>query len=361
MDQQFQSAEKEVKQAWKTVTAWVGGAAALIGSIASLYGAYNWFRTHHADSKEHQAKMALAQSQMRQGEYQASVQTYSDILKSDSLDRPALDGQLAATELWAENFSVTTHDGQSAGDLAGPSIDQILVILDAGLLRSKGPQAADVQAHIGWTHWLNQRIADREFGSAAEQGFRAALATDPSNVYANAMLGNWLVQNNGDFKEAVQHFDAAVATGKARPFVRELQLGALINLDKRGARAAVVRAANDMRKTGEPLTNAYKNRILGFCFDPIVTHRAELGESLSAVPPDDVWQTYLWLDRIHNDENENHGENLVHDFIQANLLEVSGRQPEALARFRTLQKQLSGRGSAMRSETDAAIARLSRK
>ncbi len=169
-----------------------------------------------------------------------------------------------------------------------------------------------------------------------------------------------MLLNNGDFTEAVQHFDAAVATGKARPFVRKLQLGGLINLDKPGARAAVVKAANDMRKAGEPLTDPYKSHILGFCFDPIVTHHTELVESLSAVPPDDAWQTYLWLDQIHNDDG-NHGENLVHDFIQANLLEVSGRQPEALAKFRILQKQLAGNGSSMQRETDAAVTRLSHK
>lgn len=361
MDQEFENAEKDVKQVWKTVTAWVGGAAALVGSIASLYGAYNWFKTHHTDTEEHQVKIALAESQLRQGEYQASVQTYADILKSNSLDRAALDGQLAATELWAENFSVVQHEGQNASDLAAPSIDQILVILDAGLIRSKGSQAADVQAHIGWAHWLNQHVAEREFGSAAEQGFRAALATDPQNVYGNAMLGNWMLQNNGDFKEAVQHLDAAVATGKARPFVRKLQLGGLIDLDKPGARAAVVRAANEMRKAGEPLTDPYKSHILGFCFDPIVTHHAELVEALSAVPPDDAWQTYLWLDQIHLGEDSKHGENLVHDFIQANLLEVSGKQPEALAKFRALQKQLAGNGSSMQRETDAAVTRLSQK
>jgi hypothetical protein len=214
----------------------------------------------------------------------------------------------------------------------------------------------DIQAHIGWAHWLNQHIAEREFGPAAENNLRAALASDPSNVYANAMLGNWMLQNGGSLPEAIQHLDAAIATGKARPFVRKLQLGGLIYLDQKGARAALIKAVTGMRKSGEPLDESQKRRILGFCFDPVVVDYGELEESLTATPPNEIWKTYLWLGNMPEDAQS---QSEVNDFISANLLELAGKRKESLGKYRLLQQQLTNRPGSFKNSVDAAIARVS--
>jgi tetratricopeptide (TPR) repeat protein len=356
MAEENQKAEPGEGKAWPFLMSWVGRTTALIGLFASVGGGVTWVIHHRQQTAERQAKMALAEAQAKQGEYQASVQSYGEILKAEPLNHPALDEQLNTTMAWVEDFHVTLREGQSATEVAAPGLDEIFSILDAGLTRSKGTQAADVQAHIGWAHWLNQHIAEREFGTVAEQNLRAALASDPSNVYANAMLGNWIVQNNGNFSEAMERLNTAVSTGKARPFVRRLQLGGLIYLDKSGARAGLVRAANDMRKSGEPLDEEYRRRILGFCFDPIVTDHGELAESLSAVSPDDAWQTYLWLD---DNSEAGQGRALVHEFVNANLLEVAGKRQESLAKYRALQQELKDQPGTMKNSVNAAIARLS--
>jgi tetratricopeptide (TPR) repeat protein len=363
MAEEVQKTESGGKKAWPLFMGWVGNTTALIGLFASLAGGVAWFVNHQRQKTERQAKMALAQSQAKQGEYQAAVETYGEMLKADPLDRAALDQQLTATMQWAEDFHVSYREGQNAADIAAPELDQIMQILDAGFsrtngARTKGEQAADVEAHIGWAHWLNQHIAQREFGPAAEQDFRAALKADPTNVYANAMLGNWMLQNGGNVNEAIQHLETAVASGKARPFVRRLQLGGLIYLDKSGARAELVKAANQMRESGEPLDEGYKMRILGFCFDPIVTHHNELVESLSAVPADEAWTTYLWLD---DNPDEAAAQLLVHDFIHANLLEIAGKRQESLESYRLLQQKLKDRPGSLKNAVDAAMVRLSQK
>ena len=206
---------------------------------------------------------------------------------------------------------------------------------------------------------FTERRAEKIFSkelSAAEQNFRAALALDPSNVYANAMQGNWMLQNGGGMSEAIQHLDNAVSTGKARPFVRELQLGGLLYLEKKGARAELVKVATDMRNSGESINEAEKKRILGFCFDPVVTDHRELAESLSVVPPDEAWKTYLWLDGTLAYIP---GESEVHDFIYANLLELSGKRPESLEKFRALQLKMKNQSGSMKESVNAAVARLS--
>jgi tetratricopeptide (TPR) repeat protein len=293
---------------------------------------------------------------VQQQDYPSAVASYGEILKTDPSYGPALDAQLNAAELWVENFHVVTPEGQDGAAAAAQSLDQAMPVLEAGLTRSKGTQAADVQAHIGWAHWLNQKIAEREFGPAAEQNLRAALAADPTNVYANAMLGNWLLQNHGSLAEAVHDFDIAVATGKVRPWVRSVQMGGLIYLDEKGSRAAQVRVANEMRKSGEPLSEDDKSRVLGFCFDPTTTEHSELVESLSAVPAEDEWKTYLWLDDQPEDPS---GDRLVQEFIQANLLEVSGDRARALEAFRKLSQELKNSASTMVDPVNAAIVRLS--
>lgn len=357
MEEEVQKTASEVKKAWPVVMSWVGGTSAIIGLIAGIAGGVNWYQNRHKQQAELQNKIALAQTQTNQGEYQAAVQSYAEILKTDSLCDPARDQQLNTAMLWVENFRVAARDDQGSAQLAGPELDQIMSILDAALARTKGSQAADVQAHIGWAHWLNQHIAQREFGPAAEQNLRAAVANDPSNVYANAMLGNWMLQNGQSLTEASQHFDTAVTTGKARPLVRQMQLGALIDLDKAGARAQLVKVANDMRKSNEPLANQDRSRILSFCFNPSLTDHQELVESLSAVPADDAWKTYLWLD---NQSGQDETQNLAHDFIRANLLEIEGKQQEALQAYRLLQKQLKDHPGSIASAVNAAVARLTR-
>lgn len=358
MESQAENTERGAR-AWPAVMNWVGRATALIGLFASLAGGVTWVVHRHMVASERAAKMALARAQAEQGDYQGSVASCEQILKDAPGYRPALDLQLSTTELWVEDFRVTAPEGQSTDAPAAAMLDQIMPVLEAGLTRAKGPQAADIQAHIGWGHWLNEHIAEREFGPAAEQNLRAALQLDPQNVYANAMLGNWILQTHGDVAEAMGHLDMAVATGKARRYVRQLEMGGLTYLDEKGARAAQMKVANEMRKGGEPLSSEYKHRILSFCFDPVIADHDELVEVLSAVRPDDAWQTYLWLD----DDPDRENRQVVQDFVQANLLEVSGDKPGSLAKFKALEQELrNSTGSPngnMKDSVDAAVARLS--
>jgi hypothetical protein len=338
---------------WPFLMSWTGRISALIALGASIGGGATWLVAHHRQRVERHTQMAIAQSEATLGQYPAALDTYADILKSDPLDQPALDGQLDAAMLWVENFHAPDSDP------AGPALDQIMAILAAGLVHAKGPGAAGIQAHLGWAHWLNQHIANREFGPDAEQNLRAALAADPHNVYANAMLGNWTLQNGGSIPDAVQLFNTSVATGKVRPFVRALQLAGLVGRDAPGARNAVMQAANDMRRSGEPLDPATRRRVVTFCCDPTLNNHVELAESLAAIPPDDAWSTYLWLDGPRSDPDAGRLQSIQHAFIQANLSEVAGKNQHALAQYRQLRLQLSTMPGTLLDAVNTAIVRTS--
>lgn len=338
----------------KRIMGWVGTVSALIGLGASILGGVRWYENRRQQQAELASQMAVAERQASDGDFQASIQSYDAILKDHPLNPAALEQQLNATMTWVENFSVTGTDDQSTVATAGHELDEIFLILNAALTRTKGAQAADVQAHLGWAHWLNNKIAGREFGHAAEKDLRAALQIDPSNVYANAMLGNWMLQNGGDRTEAINHFRTAVASGKVRPFVRSYQLGGLSH-DEGPLLPELFRTADEMRKGGEPLDDASRKRILYFCLDPPATEEDTLVAALTSVPEADAWKTYQWL--VPGPEPGR--PQTTSDYIHATLLRVSGHKSEALALYRSLQHNQNTYGP-IADLADKAIADLSK-
>jgi hypothetical protein len=189
---------------------------------------------------------------------------------------------------------------------------------------------------------------------------RAALKTDPNNVYANAMLGNFLLQTNGDFNEAMAHLQTAVATGKERAWVRTMEFGGLDGDEVRGARAALMKMANEMRENGEPLAEGSKHRLLERCCEPPYTHHDELAESLSAVSQDDAWKTYLWLDDKEQTGHDGEAQRFMREFIQDSLLEISGKKAEALEKYRALQVELKPTYFSLKDSVNEAVTRLSK-
>jgi hypothetical protein len=135
-----------------------------------------------------------------------------------------------------------------------------------------------------------------------------------------------------------------------------MQVGGLLNDEVPGARAELVKAVNDMRKNGEVMDDEEKNRVRSFCYSTSASHQTELTESLSAVPKDDAWKTFLWLD----DNREDRMDPLAGDFIYANLLEVSGDRAGALERFRALQRNPKTKMFSFKDQVDDAVKELSK-
>jgi hypothetical protein len=108
------------------------------------------------------------------------------------------------------------------------------------------------------------------------------------------------------------------------------------------------------------MSDRYKQRILSY-YSP-GNSREELIETLSAVPPNDAWATFLWLDNKQPTGDELSEQRMRHEFIRANILEIAGKPGEALAMFRTLQDQLKRgtNGGRISDHVAAAIKRLSR-
>ena len=356
MSEEQPQSEPRIKRAWGMIAAWIAGITTVVAFAGTLTGTFSSISEHLHRHKDSDAQIATAQTQVKESEYQQAVATYTAVLKTDPGYKPALDGRLAATEQWAENFHLVQIDGKiSTVDNAG-LLDQITAVLEEALTRTQGSQKADIQAHLGWAHWLDFHLLAREGTPSAEEDFRAALAIDPNNVYANAMLGNYLLQLHRSPAEASQHFDTALATGKERAYVRRLQIAGLTYLEEPGARSALFRAADAMRKNNEPLPADRKLDARGFCCTPGETTHDELVESFSSVPRDDAWKTYLWLSECcTEDPAVQHVKQL---FIQALLTEIAGDRDGALQQFQDLDKQLAGVGTNLDEYVPEEIKRL---
>ena len=354
----------ETKTRWGAMMGWVGGATALIGLFGSLAGGAGWVAAHHKESAERKAQMAVAQGMVSQGEYEEAVKSYGEILKGDKLNKAALDGQLDATMLWVEDFHSAGKDDESVANGAKAGLDEILGLLNAGLVRAqaekgRGERRADVQAHLGWAHWMNQKIAEREFGQAAQQDWNKALAMDPKNVYAHAMLGNSMLQTGGGIAAAAAHFDTALATGRVRAYVFDMEMSGLVYNEMPGARAQIVKTANAMRKAGEPLEADTKQRLISTCCLPYMINHDELVEALSAVPVQEAWQSYLWLTDAKEGVEEEDTAKRDRVFVRGTLLEIAGRRAEALVLFQALARYLAKQPGTYQEAVGAEVKRLS--
>ena len=307
----------------------------VVAAVVALFGLWSLWPpgTPTADPR-----LATARTQTELGEHQSAFRTYGEVLKTGPANPAVMDLQAAAAMAWLREFSVTVGEGQKAEDIAGPPLAEIIGVLEAALARTggRGPRAGDILAHLGWAHWLNQHLAFKEFGPAAERALRQSLTVDPMNVFAHAMFGNWLLQTHGDAAEALRHFDAAEKTNQQRPLLRQMQLGGMISNYDPGMPAAVMRVVNQMRINGETISGRYRSRVMAYFR---VGNRNELQEMLSAVPPSDAWATYLWLDDPSPGDNMK-SEGLRREFIHARVLELDGKTAEALALLTELDRKM---------------------
>ena len=328
--------------------------AAIALFLAASAGVGPW-RASRERTARVDALLKTAATQSRQTEYESAFDSYQQVLGLEHSNGAALDGQADAAMLWLENFHVLAGEGQKAEDLAAPVLARLKTVLEAGLARTSGrdARAADILAHLGWAHWLNEKIAFKEF-NGAERVFSQSLAIDSSNVFANAMMGNWLLQTHGDSAAAMRHFQTALTTGKQRPLVRSMQTGGLLYNNDPGMHAEFARVLNEMRKNNESVEPGIKSRAR-YLYDVSLGEVDEFREVLAAVPPDDNWETYRWL-------SAGAPADLRQAFVHASLAEFSNNRASAVSEFKTLLPRLKAEGSSYRmiNYAVAAIARLSR-
>ncbi len=309
-------------------------------------------QTEEAHAKEHQAQELVTVGKQQQ-ERQQYAEAWKSFTQAATLAPSAPDVRTAQEDLamdWLRN--IVLNQDQQFSDI----INQIEPTLDRGILTATEPsRKADLQAHLGWAMFLRTR--DGEHVASPESAYQKAVSFDPHNPYAHAMLGHWLLWNNGDAITAKQHFDAALASGRAEEYVRTLQLAALANSHNDILNLELVRVANDMRKR-HPETKPdarYLSDIWGVYYFAL-THGSEMKQLVQIIPPDEHLTTLHWLfdeDFVHEE-----GKRQTLLYYVGLLQEASGRPTEARQTLKTLSQALAGQAGTLAELTQTALKRL---
>ena len=356
------SQNTEPKLSTKKLLVWVASASAVIGLIAGVYNLYGPARDQFADSAETKAAIRQAQAQYDEADYPGALKAYSEILQKHPRNKTAGEGRLQAAMGRVRNYSVTApEDDKGVALRADAELSEIIRLLEPAAAGATGTRGSDVTAHLGWAHFLKFRIAQNDSFENTEPYLRKAHELDGLDVYANAMLGNWLLQTHrGRVHEGSAYLRTAVehSAKEKKSWARRFQLGALIHNDNPGAHRELAMVANEMRKSGERLNSAMKRDIL-LIYAPAVTRLAELDEVLSVGPPEEMWATYSWL-ADDGESADAEWKKVKSQFNLARMQELAGRPQEARLQYEQIERYPRIAQTALATPTKEALSRLNK-
>ncbi|MBS0446729.1 MAG: toll/interleukin-1 receptor domain-containing protein [Proteobacteria bacterium] len=222
-------------------------------------------------------------------------------------------------------------------------------VLVAGLAGARGQRAADLRAHVGWGEYLRSREGSGHADPVAY--WQRAVVDDPGNVYAEAMWGHQLVP--GHLAEARAHFDRAIASGRERAWVRDMQFGASLGTGDEAAAYAIT-VADAMRRDGEPVAPGQRDRLWSYAYARLVDPDARAA-LLAALPAAQALATYEWL---YAGGEVEPAKTPTGVFVHAALQAHAGQTDAARAAFEGLMRRRSELGWHILDETKRELAAL---
>ena len=351
----------ETSSPLKSIMKWVG----IVAAVLSLIAGVRQFLTLNAESAERERRigelLATGAAQQQAMDYpQAWTTLETALAQADQGNLLAkLTGRLGARRQqvrtaqenlalrWLQNISVP--QGQTFASV----VDKVLPALHRGALEASGARVGDMYAHVGWGYFLKRRDGQSALDPAP--WYAKALESDPANPYAHAFSGHWKMWSNAPVDAAMGEFTKAVAANRERPFVRGVQVSALLNRSGVDARVELVRVANDMRKNGEPIDGRLLRELR------TVYHAAlsdtPLGERLiGALPPA---EQLALVDMVKAGSSPAAGSDDSLDVARALLEEAAGQPASAVKAWRAVRANQVEATSPLARRADAAIRRLS--
>lgn len=300
--------------------------------------ARNALETVNAGDLRAQGLVAAAEAQRRRNQYDEALATLGRALELSPSSAKIREAQQDVAMEWIRNVRVE-NEKTSFGDAIKPA----LAVIDAALPSAMGARRADLLAHQGWATFLLWRDGDSQLDPAPT--YQEALAIDPGNPYANAMLAHWkLFQDHDDVATAVRLFDTATRAGRALDAVRTLQWAAYSNASNPAADVQRVRLADTMRRAGERLDMRQAQALWGpYYFATPPSHEKERATLLDALAPDDHINTLHWAFDEYAAKEEFRLQTIR--FYTAVLNAKAGRTSEAVSDLQALDKQLRQDGA----------------
>jgi len=334
---------------FSTLLKWVGYATAILSLIAGVRELNKVFADRIEARRKLTSLLASEQLQLRAHDYASAWRSLDQASQVDADSADVHTAQETVAMEWLEN--ATAKEGERLSDIAV----KLEPVLTRGVAASPQPaRQADLLAHIGWSYFLRSREGASGFDPAAT--YADAINRDPSNPYAQAMWGHWILWNIRDPAEAAPHFSAALAAHRDREFVRHLQLAALLNGRNAACNRELVGVLNAIRLEQGNVDAETKRTVFDIYDTEILPADGETTSFVNAVPALDHLATFQWLfDAQNMDES---GAILRLCYLSV-LQEAAGQRTEALAGYRELRGKLNGRTGPLLKAADAGIKRLS--
>jgi tetratricopeptide (TPR) repeat protein len=332
-----------------------------------LLGAGGWLGV--SAYLERSALAAQASALLRQGKLLADGANYAAAWEAleragaiAQNSREVADAQEQLAMQWLRNASSLQLPGglKAIADKVGP-------VLSRGATGANTQRSADLLAHMGWADFL--RLRGGMSGLDPAQYYRRALAIDPDNVFAHALLGfDILVRGSRSLAEAKQHFDSALKSGRELEYARRIQIAGLLFYSNPEQEIECVRVANDIRSRREALpTDVFESRNLSTLWE-IYYRRLARGEQkaqfLAALPPADHLATFAWLYASVPEAGD--FRTLGWHYMLGQLQENAGEPAAALTSYRRVLSTKAEKGYnafsvvQLADAANAAIKRLSR-
>lgn len=238
----------------------------------------------------------------------------------------------------------------------GEQVAKAQPVLLQGLARTPaGPRAADLRAHLGWGEYLRGR--DGTPGVDPAKHWKRALAEDAENVYAHAMWGRQLLDRSSGLDEAREHFTRAVASGRSRTYVRNLQLGGTLG-GRDELQAYALTVADEMRRGREALSDTHRARLWSHLFSVRLLDDDFRARLFAALPPADLLLTFQWLFPPASVPDERRP---AWRYALATIQAEAGERAAARSGLAALVRELRAGGSTGRllEASERALARLS--
>ena len=309
----------------------VGTASALISlflGIVQVKNVVTKWRSGQAATRE---LLAAADFKLSTRDYAQAWALATQAVDSFPSSDSARAKQLSVAMAWLRDIRLGAPGDPSFSAVA----DKLTPVLLRAASRARGRTRADALAHLGWLTFLKWRDGSR--GLAVAEPYRQALAIDPVNLYANAMLAHWLLYpggGGGTLESARPHFARALGsatTADERQFVRYWQATALINRNEEFA-PELIRLSAAMAAQGDTLSAGDRSRILWLAYTlPGWTGLDHLTDSVSVT---EQQAAFPWLVRGLDAER-----NPLYRAVTARLTELAGDTAQAVASYQAILKE----------------------
>lgn len=334
---------------------WIGGVTAVL-SLFLVAQQVNNVLSSWTDRQESVAALIMASDlQASAGDYAGAWGSLDQALSLEPGSTRVQAKRVDLAMLWVRNVARTGD--QTFSEI----IDPLLPSLYLGAVRSDSGERADALAHIGWSNALRTRDGIRQL--AIDEQFDAALAADPDNVFAHTWQARWLYmrENDTDYDQpridlARMHFDAALAAGQRRQWVRNLQLSSYIGSYDAAAQIETIAVLASIKAEGDPLpafAAAFEQELTDLVLD-----RGDRADGLrKAALGRFTWEEILDVYNLVLSLEPDSKRKPQVRYAVARITELTGDPGTALTMYRSLLAEAS-EGYTFSQELADAVARL---